>query len=177
MGADMEGLPEPYTYAWFKEFFIGLASIGGTVWATMKWANRKQTELTKTLAAINTTLVDQGKRLTELEEERSQPRPFCHLQKEQILQISKTEVQRELAIHHESLSDLKDALNDHIKVMTAANLSLALVTQSVSSIEKTISQDIKPEIKSINNRLDRRSHEQLYVDPQYARRVTDPHGE
>lgn len=173
----MEGLPEPYTYAWFKEFLVGLLGIGGTVFATMKWANRKQSELTKTLSAINVTLADQGKRLTDLEEERSHPRPFCHFQKEHILQTSRAEVQRELAIHHESLAELKDVLNDHIKVMNSANVSLALVTQSVASIDKTINNDIKLEIKSINNRLDRRSTDILVTEPLYARRSSDPHGD
>ena len=177
MGADMEGLPPPYSYEWWKEFTLGLIGIGGTVWATLKWASRKNNQLSETLIAINNTLADQGKRLNDLEEERTLARPFCHFQKEQILQTAKSEVQRELAVHHESLAELKDALSDHIKVMNAANLNLALVTQAVSSIDKTITQDIKPEIKSINSRLDRRTNDPLYVDPVYARRSTDSHGE
>ena len=173
MGAGMEGLPEPYTYAWFKELVIGLLGIGGTAFATMKWANRKNTEITTTLIAINNTLADQGKRLIELEEERTLPRPFCHYQKEQILQTAKLEVQRELAVHHESLAELKDTISKHIDLMGAANLNLALVTQSVASIDKTITNDIKPELKNINKRLDRRSHDLACVEPPYARRSSD----
>lgn len=57
--------------------------------------------------------------------------------------------------------------------MGAANLNLALVTQSVASIDKTITNDIKPEIKGIKDRLDRRTHDQICVEPPYSRRSSD----
>jgi chromosome segregation ATPase len=171
----MEGLPEPYSYNWWKELLIGVGIVFASVWGTIKWANRKQTGLAQALNNINTSLGDHNRRLLELEAERTMPRPFCHQQKEHILQTAKSEVQRELSLHQESISDLKDTINEHIKVMGSTNLSLALVTQSVKMIETTISEDIKLEIKSINRRLDRRSNDPDYVDPFFARRQSDPH--
>lgn len=169
----MNDWPEPYSYAWWKLVWSGTLTILVSVWGTLKWANRKRISFDKTLTSIRASLADQGKRITDLEAERTSARPFCHVQKEVIVSSVKTEIQRELTFHQESISDLKETISEHIRLLGSANVNLAILSQSVASIEKAISEDLKPEIKSINTRLDRRIHDSIFADPLFNRRSTD----